>query len=372
MVAETGGATPPAVADGALHAYFLYDVADSIGLDRLSSVGGEGVSRAPLQLRRETSPGSVQFPTPPLVARLPGALFAGRQVDVRAKLFDYGVVSLRLTQRFSGDWTAFAELSRTLRADPNLVELARASLDGILREISDALDEPHAALVEDYIVLEVRAFAEPATAAGLIAEHAAELARLIAGEVRHLGADEQAEQLRTRFSYFDDDLAIVQWDAAFVYDRAEGSNATEDILEFANTQLVELRTYDKLLDAELDAIYGVEGRRTFGPFSRKAAYAAAERLRYLVVDVLELTDRSSNALKIIGDAYYARLYRAAAQRLGLADWQRQLDAKIASVNEMYRFFADQAQNARAEFTELIVIILIAIEVVIGVLTLRHF
>ena len=160
-------------------------------------------------------------------------------------------------------------------------------------------------------------------------------------------------------------------DGAFVYDRPEGAAATLDILEFANTQLVELRTYDGLLDAELDAIYAVETRRTFGPFDRRRAVSAAERLRHLIVDVLELTDRSSNALKITGDAYFARVYRAAAARLGLSEWQRQLDSKLRSINEMYRFFADQAQNARAEFLELIVVALIAIEIVIGVLSLHH-
>jgi hypothetical protein len=365
-------AVPPAIAEGALHAYFLYDVADSIDLAGLSGVGGGRVSRAPLQLRREGSPSSVQFPTPPLVARLPGTTLADRPVEIRAKFFDYGVVSLRLTLRHSGSWQSFAEFGRSLRADSVLADLARETLDRLLLDNAAALDDPHDALVEDYFISEVRAFEESTTATDLLGRCAPALAGLIAGEERLLGSEEQAEQLRARFSYFDDDLAVVQWDAAFVYDRAEGAAATEDILEFANTQLVELRTYDKVLDAELDAIYGVEGRRSFGPFSRKAAYAAAERLRYMIVDVLELTDRSSNALKIIGDAYYARLYRAAAQRLGLGDWQRQIDAKIASVNDMYRFFADQAQNARAEFTEIIVILLIAIEVVIGLLTLRHF
>ena len=105
--------------------------------------------------------------------------------------------------------------------------------------------------------------------------------------------------------------------------------------------------------------------------SQREAEQAA-KLRYLIVDVLELMDRSSNALKVVGDAYYARIYRSAAVRLGLADWQRQIDKKLASIGEMYRFFSDQARGRRDEFLEVIVILLIAIEVVIGVLTLvRH-
>ena len=79
----------------------------------------------------------------------------------------------------------------------------------------------------------------------------------------------------------------------------------------------------------------------------------------------ELTDHANNALKIIGDAYYARLYRGAAGRLGLKDWQKQIDAKLDSVEGLYRFFSDQVQHARGEFLEAIVIALIALEVVVG-------
>jgi uncharacterized Rmd1/YagE family protein len=86
---------------------------------------------------------------------------------------------------------------------------------------------------------------------------------------------------------------------------------------------------------------------------------------------LELTDRTTNALKIIGDAYYARLYRAIAGRLGLPDWQRLIEAKLRSVSEIYRVFQDQAQYARSETLEIIIIILVAIEAVIGILALRH-
>jgi hypothetical protein len=364
----------PAIEAGAIHAYFVYDVADTIDLDRLARLAlGDvgGVARAPIQLRPEAAPGTVEFPVPPVVATLAPAAVGERSATVRAKFFDYGVVSLRLTFPFAGTWDAYADEARALRSDAALAVAGQAAFDRLSGEIAPALLRPHAPLVEDYLVFEVRRFAAPTSNLDLLGRGAAALAPLIAGEDRPLGDEERADLLRSHVSYFDDDLVIVHWDAAFVYDRAEGALGAEEILEFANTQLVELRTYDARLDAELDTLYASEDRRSFGPLARKAAFAAAERLRYLIVDVLELTDRSSNALKITGDAYYARLYRIASKRLGLGDWQRLLDAKIQTVNELYRFSADDAQNARAEFLELIVIVLIAVEIVIGLLTLAR-
>jgi hypothetical protein len=358
---------PPAIREGAFHAYFVYDVADTIDLSRLGSVAGEGVARAPLQLRREASSGFIEFPTPPIVARLPAGPGG---VAVRAKIFDYGVVSVRLTLPFAGTWAAFAAFTRRLRNDDELQRLARVTLDALLAEIRPALDDPHAPLIEDYFVFTVESFVAPVAATQLLGDFGAALASLVACEERALMPAEAAEALRVNFAYFEDDLAVVQWDTAFVYDRPEAAQAILDILEFANTQLAELRTYDKLLDDELDTIYKFDPKSS-GRIGRKAAQASADRLRYLLIDVLELTDRASNALKIIGDAYYARLYRGAAGRLGLRDWQNQIDSKLRSIDEMYRFFTDQTQNARGEFFEIIIIVLIVLEVVIGILTLRH-
>ncbi|MBD5634219.1 MAG: hypothetical protein IAI49_07045, partial [Candidatus Eremiobacteraeota bacterium] len=55
----------------------------------------------------------------------------------------------------------------------------------------------------------------------------------------------------------------------------------------------------------------------------------------------------------------------------LKDWQKQIDSKLDTVNEMYRFFTDQAQASRSELLEIIVILLITFEGIVGLLSLRH-
>ncbi len=359
---------PPAIRTGRFHAYFVYDLADTIDLGALASVAGEGMTRAPLLLRREASSGFIEFPEPPIVAAIPPGASGS---EVRAKIFDYGVVSVRITVPFEGPWLAFAAFTRRLRVDDELPQLAARTIAGLMGEIGPALDDPHEALVEDYFVFEVESFERPVTAMALLHEYSDALASLVLCEERRVTPGETAEALRIAFSYFDDDLSVLQWDTAFVYDRRDGSKNALDILEFANTQLVELRTYDARLDAELDTIYKYDAKRPTRRFGRRQAQDAADRLRYLIVDIAELTDRASNALKIIGDAYYARLYRGAAGRLGLRDWQKQIDSKVETVNEMYRFFTDQAQAARSEFLEVVVIWLIGIEIVVGLFALRH-
>ena len=359
------------VAAGALRAFYLFDIADTIDLRRLRTVGGESLAPAHLPLRPHTSPAYLQFPTPPLAARLSDETLNGLRIERRVKLFDYGVVSVRLSAPFQGGWAEFIEFATRLRNSEELAAVAQRTVSEVRHEIEEALDDPHEPLIEDYFVIEVERFSPAIDAEALAGGHEAELGSLLLGESQPLSRVHLTTALRERFSYFADDLTIVQWDAAFIYDRRESAEAIGDILEFANSQLVELRTYDALLDRELDNIYAMHpGRQIRSPLERRAAEQAGS-LRYLIVDVLELIDRSSNALKIIGDAYYARIYRAAAARLALEDWERQIDRKLDSVGEIYRFLNDQARGGREQFLEIVVIVLIVMEVVIGVLTLHR-
>lgn len=360
------------IAAGALRAYYLFDVADTLDLAALRTIHGEGLAPADIPLRQHKSSAYLQFPVPPLVARLPDVTLDDREYGVRVTLFDYGVISVRLSLAVNGDWNAVLERSISLRNDEAIATWARETVKRICTELGSALDDPHDPLMEDFFVVDVEQFTTPISADRLITEHDAALAALLLGERSALARSEIEEALRVRFSYYADDLTVLQWDTAFISDRRESSDAIQDILEFANSQLLELRTYDAQLDRELDVIYKMQpGGSARSLLGRREAERAAT-LRYLIVDILELTDRSSNALKIVGDAFYARIYRAAALRLGLADWQRQIDSKLASLGEMYRFFVDQSRNRRDEFLELIIIILIALELVVAVMTLvRH-
>lgn len=351
----------PAIERGTIRGFFLYDVADTIDLAKVPhALGGRGTP-APLQLRPEAAGSFIQFASPPIVVT-PSSTFS-------AKIFDYGVISLSFAVPFSGSWERFCETARKLRRDEALVTASRTELESLLESLREVLDEPHAPLLEDYFIFEVELFSEPLRAVDLSATYRPQIARLVTSEDRPLAAREVDDVFRVGFSYYEDDLAVIEWESAFIYDANPGPVA--DILEFANTQLVELRTYDRVLDAELDRIYRSEPLRPAQRIWDRAAAARTEQLRFLIVDVRELLDRSGNALKFIGDAYYARLYRGAAARLGIEEWQRQIDAKLRTVNEMYRVAQDRVEHARADFLEIVIILLIVIEVVVGVIALRH-
>src|SRR4030095_11701140 len=237
------------------------------------------------------------------------------------KLYEYGPVAIRLSFPFAGNWDEFAELTRALRRSEAPTRAASQVLEQVLEQIKPALNRAHHPILEDYFVAEVEAFASPVTGEELLARYQVALSCMILGESKPVSAGEQQEALRVHFSYFDSDLVIIQWDSAFVYDDRDAAEAVESILEFASSQLVELRKYDTRLDEELDSIYGwqLKSHRLHGPFARRQADRRAKEIRSLLVAVRELSDRSNNAIKMIGDAFYARLYSGAASSFILAD-----------------------------------------------------
>jgi hypothetical protein len=141
----------------------------------------------------------------------------------------------------------------------------------------------------------------------------------------------------------------------------------EYILEFANAQLLELRVYDALLDAELPAMYdriaAARGRISALPTWRYRPLLA--RLQTRVADVTETVERVDNALKVTDDVYLARIYAAALELFRGTTWRRGIERKLQIVRETYGMLNAEAQAARAELLEIAIIALIVIEIVVG-------
>ena len=83
----------------------------------------------------------------------------------------------------------------------------------------------------------------------------------------------------------------------------------------------------------------------------------------LFIDVNELTDRTENALKIVGDVYAARLFTLAAARLGLDHWKASVREKLKTVDDIYRFAVEQATLVRGEFLEVTIVLILLIELI---------
>jgi len=237
--------------------YRLYDVGYEIRLDPLVDLLASSAPERPRPLRGEAQ--TIQIPNPPVTVSL-GAetVVVGdepREVEFSARLFDFGVISLRarLAARPGLAWGEFAAFGAAVSTAPGWTEAFARVRERLVARIAPAIERPgEAPVTEDYIVFRVNRL-EDGAGARLPADalRDEDIARLLVGESRPLSAATHRELMSQRFSYFEDDLAVLTWNAALVVEPVAEDTDVQYVLEFANAQLLELRFDDALLDAEI-------------------------------------------------------------------------------------------------------------------------
>ena len=360
------------IAAGMVHAFYLFDVAQSIDLEHLRTALGSAAQRAALQ-DKAAGPPRVRYIQPPVI--VDGEAVGIGELDgfrVRVKFYDYGVVSLMLSRPYAGDWPGLVGLGQDLIESEPLEQHASEACRVVVERVGSSLTGLRPTFLdEDYLAFVVNALDPPLSAEEVVERHGTDIAQLLRGERPALSRQEREEVLRHRISYLADDLVVPAYNAAFVYDSPTASQATIEVLELVNSQLLEFRYHDEALESELGRIYtSLQRPSGFDLFGRRAG-RAARRLHSLFIDVNELTDRLENAVKMVGDMYAARLSSLAAARLGLDAWKRNVEDKLETLDDIYRFAVEQRGVSHGNILELIIVLILVLELALiltGVMT----
>lgn len=367
--------TPPAPATlqirGAATLYRLRDVGYGIDLDaafaRLSA-------SAPVRVR-PTGGEAQAFE----IASLPVTVLLGHEeielgggrlaVEISARIYAFGVCSLRARVDLPVDltWSAFSALGAAIAASPDFGTMLERHLVALVERLGPSIDRPRLApVVEEYVVYRIwRATDASGLPMSPEAICALDVAPLLLGETRPLSEQARKELLPHRFSYYTDDLTILTWDNALVVNPGTDDTDVEYVLEFANAQLLELRYYDALLDAELPRVYD-----RVATASRRRAYPrwhgrVLAELQTLVADITEVVERADNALKVTNDVYLARVYASALEIFRGKTWRAGIDRKLGILRDTYEMLQGTSQATRAEVLELAIVLLIVFEIVLS-------
>lgn len=282
--------------------------------------------------------------------------------------YDFGIAALALRLPANDlSWQGFTQLvnSADLAIGPSATADVWDTLAAQLRAVlGEALDRPSAVpLQEDYLFAIVNAFETPLTPEAFLER--ADLVPLLSGEARPLSEGARRDLLRHRFSYYPDDLVVITWDRAFIHEPRRETDVA-DVLEMANAQLLEMRTYDEMLDAELPRMRDMIGaaRSRINLLASRRYARLARRLHTLVAEV---TERVDNALQVTEDVYLARVYAAAMDLFRVPNVSAAVDRKLASARETYTALHSEAAGGRAELLETAILALIAVEIVLSLI-----
>lgn len=357
-----------AVLNGILRGLLLFDIAESIDLDQLRSIIGTVASRREPAFRHP-APEYVRFEHPPVNQPFgERSVLDASDVEVRIRYFDYGVASVEFQLPFAADWPELIRLANKWILSPSVESAAAAILKEALALTAPALRKPYQAWVsEDYYVVQVDQIRETGgevmSADTLLADCGPQIAQIVRGERWPLSATESQEVLQSRMSYYPGDLLVLGWVGAFVYDTRESAGPTVEILEYANTQLLEYRYYDDALNDALAAMYKVlDQRHTM--WARWKLSREAQSLNTLRLDYEELVERTDNAIKFLSDMFYARVYRLAAARIGVTDYRHLVSEKLNTARDLYQSMVNEFHQGRTFFLEVMVVVILIVEIVL--------
>ncbi|MBJ6760848.1 hypothetical protein JGU66_08740 [Myxococcaceae bacterium JPH2] len=350
--------------------YRTFDVAEEIDLERARRALTEDARR--LKLSRENSQ-YLQLPNPPVayeLGRRPLALRGGPvTVDATARLFDHGAVSiiLRVPVVPGTTWETLTQVADELYDSQALEDLALELVEGVRRTIAPAVQASHLwGQNESYTVIFAERIRGEPTADELLSR--ANIARLLLGEVASadLSAREVEAVTQVRFSYTVNDLVVIDWNSAFVYEPS-GSRDIPDLLEIANAQLLEFRYYDERLDAHIARIHDeVQARRNGWIALLRSPYRnLARQTLGTLVDLNEFVERVENSLKIIGDFYLAKVYEGAVRRMRISAWQASVTRKQQLLAQTYGLLKGEVDIDRSHLLEMMVVALIVLELAVA-------
>jgi hypothetical protein len=359
---DLGSPSAETILRGSVLVLLQFDVCEATRLDLLQELIRARTVQQPSL--KHPAPEYVRYQRPPVVVPLETlVLESGERLQGEIKYYDYGVVSVVYELPFQDGWSKLINLASRWVWEVDFAAQAAAIVRASLERAAPALVKPYKNwLSEDYLIFHVREISGSPSVADLIHQHGSRIAQVVRGDTGQLAESECNEVLQSRISYYANDLTVIGWNAAFLYDSTTGAETAIQLLEYANSQLLEFRHYDDLLTEELERVYTLVDEGT-GMLAQWRLARSATRLHTVLLDVAELTEHADNAIKFLSDMFAARLYKLAALKVGVPDYKDLVTRKVRTAEELYRFMVDQFNQSRAFFLELIVVIILVVELV---------
>ena len=367
--AESAGAELH-VERGVCYVLFAFDIGFSVNLDEAERRLAETSERRTIRGKRH-APAWFEYDPPPVRVNLgiaPVAVGAFATADsLEAMLYDFGVISVTYRIPLRGTLADLLAMSDELYDNEELLGRARRHVQDLLSAIMPAVTKPQLSeLVEDYVIYQIESLSPEMAPARIVHEHASLLAQILRAERVPLSEQEVHDALACRLSFGADDVVLVDWNAAAVFDT--DADDVRGVLEYANVELLEMRYLDDQLDRALEESYaGLAKPTSIWKVLWTSPSGRMRRIAELHMDAAVLFEGVNNALKLVGDQYLARLYRAVSQRLHLEDWDASILRKLQSLDSIYEKMVGHASNRRLEVLEWIIIFLIAFSTLVSVL-----
>jgi hypothetical protein len=162
------------------------------------------------------------------------------------------------------------------------------------------------------------------------------IAQFLKNEDVELDEEEVRITLGVSLKYGKDDITIVDWDGAFIFDAAGDFQSDIELLQISNLQLLRSRILSDDLDKRLEKTLRLLRRPRRMPIfrSREVRKVLKEIIEIRTQSILE-TEIVEHNIKLIGDWYSARLYSLIAKKYHLDEWAKDIKDKLDMLEDVY-------------------------------------
>jgi hypothetical protein len=208
----------------------------------------------------------------------------------------------------------------------------------------------------------------PLAAEDWLGQHRRQVASLLTQEadISQLSRQEAKESTDRYLSYYQNDVTVVDWDAALLVQEPVQTDEMLYVLELANLQLAELEAYDRLLDTALERSY-----RDLARPARRARGEVLQQLREIRIDLARFSDELSNITKFFGDWHLARIYQTISTRFHLGDWHRTIDEKLKTLDDLYQLLNQDRINRWMLSLEITIVVLFVLDLLLLLVGLKR-
>ncbi|MBC7081323.1 MAG: hypothetical protein H5T44_03670 [Thermoplasmatales archaeon] len=360
--------------DGEVVYYFLYDIGALLDIENVKKLDTLLIEKLDMSLIeiKKSAPKYVKFPKYLCFKFEERDVLTNRgRVHLRTniKLFPIGVISYEIRIEFSNKKfeSLFSYYTIKIIEDNEEISLEKY-VEKIHKEVLQAVKEN---IIEPYGI-EIEPETHTVFCIKRINEmeykklHARNLASLLANdeEIRKLSDDIIKDRTKYSYSYYDEDLIVIDWDSAIIVEPSGKYNDILFTIELANLQLLELRTYDKYFDTILAKAYDDVEKFLYQKNIFKSPRKIIEELSKTKIDLTKVTDYISNISKFFGDWYLAKIYGMTSERFYLSQWEERVNSKMEILNSLYLILNQENANKKLLILELLIVIFFLVDIIL--------
>lgn len=346
--------------------YRVFDIGKDVNLEKVQAIFDSTNTAQRFRLNRSSK--AMIINNAPLSLTVENSKYEAlghvMDLEVSAKIWHFGSISISLAFDIPDhiSWNRVIELGNFLENDSNLHTLAIQKVEALISAFNpERLNTVNWETYEDYILYFFKRL-EGCEKNALEVFDKYDVFRLILSENNESLSDQIKKAIYdSTYQYSRDDLAVIDWNSALIIEPS-GSLDIADVIEFALCQLLEMRYYDDILDEKLTYLYSALDQKKFNIFQDHYAKISKEAAK-IYLDIADTVESVENSMKVVGDFYLAKIFRAASMRFRTNDWLDSVNQKLDNLAQVSRLFVNEANEKKSQLLELIIIFLIAIEVV---------